>query len=73
MTEKFNTSITMPLMALRGLVVFPDNVATFDVARKKSIKALKFAMDTNQTLFLVTQKDFYVKNLLLPTFMKWAV
>ena len=61
MTENFNTSITMPLMALRGLVVFPDNVATFDVARKKSINALKFAMDTNQTLFLVTQKDFYVE------------
>jgi len=61
LTENFNTSITMPLMALRGLVVFPDNVATFDVARKKSINALKFAMDTNQTLFLVTQKDFYVE------------
>ena len=61
MSENFNTPITMPLMALRGLVVFPDNVATFDVARKKSINALKFAMDTNQTLFLVTQKDFYVE------------
>lgn len=61
MSDNINTAITMPLLALRGMVVFPNNVASFDVARKKSINALKFAMDTNQTLFVVTQKDFYVE------------
>ena len=56
-----NTAYAMPLLALRGMVVFPNNVATFDVARKKSINALKLAMETNQLLLVVTQKDFYVE------------
>ena len=51
----------MPLLALRGMVVFPKTVASFDVARKKSIKAIDAAMATNRRLFVVTQKDFYVE------------
>jgi ATP-dependent Lon protease len=54
-----NNAIQMPLLALRGVVVFPNTVASFDVGRKKSINALKFAMDKNQLIYLVTQKDFY--------------
>jgi ATP-dependent Lon protease len=50
----------MPLLALRGLVVFPNTVASFDVGRKKSINALKYAMEKNQLIYLVTQKDAYV-------------
>ncbi len=61
MSENNNPLIAMPLLALRGMVVFPNNVASFDVARKKSINALKLAMETNQMLFVVTQKDFYVE------------
>lgn len=52
-------AVRMPLLALRGLVVFPKTVASFDVARKKSLNALKAAMNSNRYIFVVTQKDFY--------------
>ena len=51
-----------PTMALRGLVVFPGTVLSFDVARKKSAKALNVAMETNQQIFLITQKDIAVED-----------
>ena len=47
----------MPVIALRGLVVFPGMSVQFDVGRKKSILAVNQAMDINQTVFLVAQKD----------------
>ena len=50
----------MPTVALRGLVVFPNMFIHFDVGREKSINALKKAMDTDQEIFLVTQKDISV-------------
>ncbi len=53
-------NIQIPLLALRGVVVFPKTQASFDVGRKKSANALKYAMKTNQLIFLVTQKDFFV-------------
>ena len=49
-----------PVLALRGLVAFPDMMLTFDVGRKKSIKAITAAMDSNQMLYLVAQKDISV-------------
>ncbi len=55
-----NTAVQMPLLALRGLVVFPNTVASFDVGRKKSANAIKYAMEKNQLIFLVTQKDSFV-------------
>lgn len=59
MSEFNETAVRLPLLALRGLVVFPKTIASFDVARKKSSNALKAAMDRDQLLFVVTQKDFY--------------
>ena len=56
-----NNAVQMPVLALRGIVVFPNTVASFDVGRKKSINALKYAMDKNQLIYLVTQKDFYAE------------
>lgn len=47
----------IPIIPLRGLVVFPDMVLHFDVGRKKSVKALKAAMEKNQKVFLVCQID----------------
>lgn len=49
--------IDLPVIPLRGLVVFPDMVLHFDVGRKKSIAALKSAMNSNQKVFLVAQRD----------------
>ena len=59
MSEFNETAVRLPLLALRGLVVFPKTIASFDVARKKSSNALKAAMDRDQLLFVATQKDFY--------------
>jgi ATP-dependent Lon protease len=47
----------LPLLALRGLTVFPYMTLHFDVGREKSVKALEEAMSNNQLIFLVTQKD----------------
>ncbi len=51
---------TLPLLALRGLVVFPDNSVHFDVGRVKSIAAIGECMQHDQTVFLVTQRDVTV-------------
>ncbi len=50
----------MPILALRGLNVFPRMTTHFDVGRKKSIRAVEEAMRGNQELFLVTQKQIQV-------------
>ena len=47
----------LPVLALRGLNVFPGMTVHFDVGRKKSIRAVEEAMHNNQEIFLVTQKD----------------
>lgn len=61
MSDYMETAVRMPLLALRGLVVFPKTVSSFDVARVKSANALKAAMESNRLLYVVTQKDFYVE------------
>lgn len=55
--KKIARITTLPLLALRGLVVFPGMVLHFDVGRKKSILALNEAMANDQTIFLITQRD----------------
>lgn len=47
----------MPVLALRGLVLFPNMVLHFDVAREKSMLALNEAMQSSRQIFLVTQRD----------------
>lgn len=47
----------LPVLPLRGLVVFPYSILPFDVGRTKSVKALEEAMINNQLIFLVAQKD----------------
>ena len=56
MSEKL-ISGEMPVLALRGLTVFPDQTVHFDIGRAKSIMALETAMKGNQRLLLVPQKD----------------
>ena len=50
-------SFSMPMVALRGLVVFPEMTLHFDVGRKKSIKAIKSAMESKANIFLSAQID----------------
>ena len=47
----------LPVLPLRGLVIFPDSVIHFDVSRPASIAAAQAAMKSNQLLFVTTQKD----------------
>lgn len=49
--------LTVPVLPLRGLVVFPKSLIHFDVGRQKSIAAINKAMKNDQLIFLVTQKD----------------
>ncbi len=55
-------TLRLPTIAIRGLVMFPNMVLHFDVARQKSILALNRAMQGNQKIFLVTQKNSRVEN-----------
>ena len=52
----------IPLMPLRGLMIFPHMVLHFDVGRPRSIAALEEAMLEKQRIFLVAQKDGDVEN-----------
>ncbi len=51
--------LTVPVLPLRGLVVFPKSLIHFDVGRQKSIAAINKAMKNDQLIFLVTQKDAF--------------
>lgn len=50
----------LPLIALRGLLVYPSITINLDVGRKKSVKAIKQAMNNNKEIILVSQKDLMV-------------
>ncbi|BED93137.1 MAG: endopeptidase La [Candidatus Paraimprobicoccus trichonymphae] len=47
----------LPVLILRGLVVFPNMALNFDISRKKSILAVEKAMNANQEIFVVAQKE----------------
>ncbi len=47
----------MPVLALRGMTIFPNMRMHFDVERELSVKALEAAMENNQDVFLVGQKE----------------
>lgn len=56
--DNSNNSISdIPIVPLRGLVVFPEMVLHFDVGRKKSVSAIKTAMRSDNKVFLVCQRD----------------
>ncbi len=52
---------TLPLIPVRGLVVFPFMVLHFDVAREKSVAALEAAMKHDQLVMLSAQKNIAVE------------
>lgn len=53
---------SIPTLALRGIVLFPGMSFHFDVGRKKSVEAIKSAMNKDQKIFLVTQQDVSVED-----------
>jgi len=52
-----DNKMTLPLIPLRGLTIFPNMVLHFDVGREKSIAAIDTAMLNNEDIFLAAQKD----------------
>ncbi len=54
-------STRLPMIVTRGLVIFPKTLTHFDIARKKSVKALEKAMVENQLAFLSMQQDMLVE------------
>ncbi|MER2037455.1 MAG: endopeptidase La [Solibacillus sp.] len=61
-----NTRVTkklenMPVLPLRGLLVYPTMVLHIDVGRERSVAALEHAMLGDSTIFLLTQKDLRVE------------
>lgn len=57
MNKTVSEPLVMPVVALRGMVIFPEMRLHFDVGRSKSVAALKAAIAGNQEVFLVAQKD----------------
>ena len=57
MTTGNDNERIVPLMALRGLVIFPGIVSHFDAGRPRSLAAMEAAEMEGRELFLVTQKD----------------
>ena len=53
--EEKNTNV--PVLALRGLTIFPNMLMHFDVERDISVKALEAAMENNQDILLVAQRE----------------
>lgn len=56
MSELF-ISGNMPVLALRGLAIFPEQTVHFDIGRIKSALALEEAMKKDQKLLLIPQKN----------------
>lgn len=59
--DKENTLI-IPLIALRGMVMYPKMILHFDIGRDKSVKALEQALREGGKVFLVAQKDTRVND-----------
>lgn len=54
--------MNLPMLALRGKVVLPEEVTHFDVSREKSLQAIEHAMLEDQKIFLVTQKEAEIED-----------
>ena len=58
MEKKYvNIERELPLVALRGLAIFPYMILSFDVGREISLNALESAMEDDEMIFLTSQKD----------------
>lgn len=62
MNTETNLTNYIPLLPLRGLVIFPYMIPYFDVGREMSIKALEDAMVNDQHILLVAQKDASIES-----------
>lgn len=49
--------MNMPAVALRGLAILPGMIAHFDISRERSLRAVEEAMEQDQKIYLVTQRN----------------
>lgn len=49
--------MNMPAVALRGLTILPGMIAHFDISRERSLRAIEEAMEQDQRIYLVTQRN----------------
>jgi len=59
--EGKKTVVSLPAVAMRGIVMFPSMTLHFDVGREKSIRAIRKALEGDKKIFLAAQKDFTVE------------
>lgn len=63
MSEKIYNQEILPVLALRNLVIFPNQTISFEVGRMKSIRAIKSALDTEERkIFLISQQDALIED-----------
>lgn len=58
--KELSSDFVIPVIALRGMVMFPNMVLHFDVGRKRSVLALENALKNDQNIFVVAQKDIKI-------------
>ena len=68
-----NLIITKPLLALRGVLIFPGMIANLDVGREKSIAAIDAAEGTDKQIILVGQKQPEQENVVADDLYEWGV
>lgn len=54
--------MNMPAVALRGLTILPGMIAHFDISRERSLRAVEEAMEQDQKIYLVTQRNVDSEN-----------
>lgn len=62
MNNKTTITTSLPVLAMRGVVVFPKMTLHFDVGRQKSIAAIRAALNTSGEIFLAAQLDAEIEN-----------
>lgn len=62
MNNKTTITTSLPVLAMRGVVVFPKMTLHFDVGRQKSIAAIRAALNTTGEIFLTAQLDSEIEN-----------
>lgn len=68
-----NLIITKPMLALRGVLIFPGMIANLDVGREKSIAAIDAAEATDKQIILVGQKQPEQENVAADDLYEWGV
>lgn len=60
--KQITETLQLPMLPLRGMIVFPHTVLHFDVGRGKSVASMEKAMQEDQKVFIVTQHDIEVED-----------